>query len=316
MAELEEIVFAEIVEAQDSEETLTPDEAQILTGQIRQRLDEGFALAIVAYRRRAWVALGYPSWDAYCDTEFGALHIKLPREQRVTEVLQMREAGMSLRAISSVTGLGRGTVARDIEVGRGDGTSDDSTVPFGTVESPHQIQGLNGKSYAASAPPRRAADDDLPPEWIDNRPEKVTEPWVEDPILADLAQMSPADAGITEFKTFTNSTPRQAESLDDVFRRIARQDQRHSAVAETSRLAGLVIEQQNQSPGLIDLLVNEQGASMRADAVEELVTAAMVITRVLTFFDYSPVGSEQRFVWSQALQDAVNYLGGVLDDLN
>jgi hypothetical protein len=96
--------------------------------------------------------LGYSTWDEYCTKEFGAAHLRLPREERPEVVASMREVGLSVRAISAATGLGIGTVAREL--------ADAPPVPNGTPEP--EITGLDGKVYAPSrptpAPPKPRTD--------------------------------------------------------------------------------------------------------------------------------------------------------------
>ena len=108
VATREEVVDAEIVE-----DELTASQARELTDRIRITLDGLWDLVIEAFNGRAHAALGYSSWDAYCNAEFGSNRIKIPREERQETVRSLREAGLSNRAIASATGLGYGTVHRE-----------------------------------------------------------------------------------------------------------------------------------------------------------------------------------------------------------
>ncbi|KAA9394153.1 hypothetical protein FCK90_08530 [Kocuria coralli] len=107
-------------------------------------------LIVRAWEGRAWQALGFSSWDAWIDANFRGLQLRPPREQREEVVRSMREAGMSVRAISQATDLGYGTVQR--AAGPGD--------PNGSpVEDGSNVYGLDGKQY--TQPKRGApADDD------------------------------------------------------------------------------------------------------------------------------------------------------------
>ena len=127
----EEVVDAEIVE-----DDLTSSQARELTDRIRVTLDGLWDLVIEAFHGRAHAALGYPSWDAYCNAEFGSNRIKLPREERQETVRSLREAGLSLRAIQSATRADVKTIRRDLE---GVGISHTSSV------------GTDGKTYPAPA---------------------------------------------------------------------------------------------------------------------------------------------------------------------
>lgn len=124
----------------------TPDAARRLTERIKESVASTWELIEEAYLTRAWAALGYESWDAYCAAEFGTSRIPLPREERREVVGSLREAGLSVRAIAAVTGRSVGQTHRDL-----------STVPSpqenGTVEA-RPVTGVNGKVYAPSPRPR------------------------------------------------------------------------------------------------------------------------------------------------------------------
>jgi hypothetical protein len=93
---------------------LTINDARALTDQIKTNVEETWQLVKKAYERRAWTALGYTSWDAYCDQEFGTTRLRLPREERAQVVGSLREAGLSIRAIASATGADKNTVQSDL----------------------------------------------------------------------------------------------------------------------------------------------------------------------------------------------------------
>lgn len=125
------------MDAEIVEDELTSSQARELTDRIRITLDGLWDLVIEAFNGRAHAALGYSSWDAYCNAEFGSNRIKLPREERQETVRSLREAGLSLRAISSATGAAYNTVMRDAKVTQN--------------ESPSPSVGTDGKTYPAPA---------------------------------------------------------------------------------------------------------------------------------------------------------------------
>jgi hypothetical protein len=103
---------------------LTKAQARKLTETIKGAVSIVWDLIAKAYTERAWSALGYSSWDAYCDAEFGTSRLRLPREERAEVVASLRESGLSIRAIASATGHGVATIKREL----------DSRVPNGTPE--------------------------------------------------------------------------------------------------------------------------------------------------------------------------------------
>ena len=93
---------------------LTKVRARRVTEMIKLQVIGLWQLIRDAYVGRAWVALGYESWDAYCAAEFPTSRLRLPREERSEVVNSLREAGLSIRAIEAATGVSRKTVIKDI----------------------------------------------------------------------------------------------------------------------------------------------------------------------------------------------------------
>lgn len=132
-----ELEFAELAE------DMTEAEAKEFVAYIHDVQDEGPRRVIDAYRRRAWLALGYGSWAAMCDGE----DLRLPREMTP----ELRAGGLSIRAIAAVTGVVPDTARRDAGPTVRSG-GQDRTVP-------DRITGLDGKERPAQRDP-----DPLPPE--------------------------------------------------------------------------------------------------------------------------------------------------------
>lgn len=116
----------------------TQEQARALTDRIKIAVEGTWQLIREAYTSRTWAVLGYDTWDAYCTAEFGETRLRLPREERQEVVASLRESGLSTRAIASATGLNQSTISRDLN--RGDANA-----------SP-EIQGTDGKTYAATRP--------------------------------------------------------------------------------------------------------------------------------------------------------------------
>lgn len=143
----------------------TEQEARALTDRIRVAVEGTWLLIQEAYTSRAWAALGYDTWDAYCTAEFGQTRLALPREERPEVVASLRDSGLSVRAIASATGINRETIRQEVAAG-------DKKL------SPHEITGTDGKKYASTRPMssavrqvaalllHRAGYDD---EWITDR---------------------------------------------------------------------------------------------------------------------------------------------------
>lgn len=109
------VVNVETGEIVEVEPDLTATQARELTDRIRQTLTVAHDLIATAYKGRAWVALGYASWDAYCSGEFAeARMVRLDREQRREIVADLRREGMSTPAIGAALGVSDETARRDL----------------------------------------------------------------------------------------------------------------------------------------------------------------------------------------------------------
>jgi hypothetical protein len=136
----------------------TKAQARRVTNQIKLDLLGLWFLIVDAYKGRAWAALGYSSWDEYCNTEFGTTRLRLPREERAEVVASLRESGLSIRAIASATGVSYGTI--QAEVIKSDHVDQHALAEEGLIATAAPpIIGIDGKTYPAQPPtpktPRR-----------------------------------------------------------------------------------------------------------------------------------------------------------------
>lgn len=204
----------------------TAEQARALTDRIKVAVEGTWQLIREAYTTRTWAVLGYESWDAYCAEEFPTTHLKLPREERPEAVASLREAGLSIPAIASATGLGVGTVHRALG----------SAFPNGKVGQPETITGTNGKTYAATrpAPEPNTWVEPQADDYEDDEPEPVIAELVDEPTAPEPAKAKrrPLPEAFTEA---SRDLTRAAERLhrlteDDRFTR--NRDQTHHQMPE------------------------------------------------------------------------------------
>lgn len=120
-------------------QALTPEEVDAGLDEIRGWLGEyPEATVIRLYEGRAWLAKGYPDWDALMAAEIPS-RVQLPRPERREVVGRLRAEGLSTRAIASAVGVDHSTVVRDI-------TATGADAP---VERPDTVTGLDGKTRKA-----------------------------------------------------------------------------------------------------------------------------------------------------------------------
>lgn len=116
---------------------LTTDEAEAVTGRIRQWVND-FPIAdvVLAFRGRVWIALAYDSWAEWCECELGGL--KLPAPKRREVVAELASSGMSNPAIADAIGVDQSTVYRD-------------KLATGFADA-KPVVGQDGKTYTAPRP--------------------------------------------------------------------------------------------------------------------------------------------------------------------
>lgn len=91
--------------------------ARARAGQIRfgmQNYIETLGVIAIARAEEDHLALGYESWAAYVDGEFGDARIQLPPEMRRKAVEELRLAGASQREIGHTLGVSHTQVRRDL----------------------------------------------------------------------------------------------------------------------------------------------------------------------------------------------------------
>lgn len=122
-----------------AERDLTADEARSITQEIRQNVAELELKLVRAYQGRAWLALGYDTWDDYIAGEFRSAPLALPREERRAAVQSLRGWGLSTRAIASATGTPQRTIADDVRL------SGNRSVIANANDGAAPVTGLDGR---------------------------------------------------------------------------------------------------------------------------------------------------------------------------
>lgn len=123
-------------------ESMDADEAREILARVKAAVVDTLDDLTRLWRQRAWLALGYASWDALCDAEFG-VRMALPRDERREAVAELRAEGMSTRAIGSALGVADQTVRADLGRVREVTQSD---------PSPDRVTSLDGRERPATRP--------------------------------------------------------------------------------------------------------------------------------------------------------------------
>jgi hypothetical protein len=160
--------------------------------------------------------LGFPSWTAYlADALDGQWRIE--RDKRGEVVRFLADQGMSSRAIAKITGIGKGTVYREL-----------AGAPLGQV-----ITGLDGKTYPR--PQLKPSDE----EWLADQ-------------LAELE----ANGRTFTIPATPEAADEQLEQLDADMRRLERIRLTLAEPMDTDEIAAKLAELEAMSPGMAAVVVN------------------------------------------------------------
>lgn len=156
-----------LVDAETGElvELLNESSARRLIARINGTAAELIDLTLELWSGRAWLALGYGTWDELCDAEITLPRLEPPQQAELRGAL--RSAGMSTRAIASVTGASQSTVSRSLRGESNDSPARDVEQRFKTKHAPAKVTGTDGKKYTTRKPTPTRADAIARYPWLD-----------------------------------------------------------------------------------------------------------------------------------------------------
>jgi hypothetical protein len=125
------------------------DDARLLTDRIRAKLEtiivnRDAVVPLIHQARESGVheVLGYKSWTAYVESEFGGVLPQLTRAERQPLVEELASIGMSTRAIAPIVGASQSTAARDL-----------STESSDSVDRSRVVHGRDGRTRTVPRKP-------------------------------------------------------------------------------------------------------------------------------------------------------------------
>lgn len=274
-----------------SPQPLTAADARELTDQIAEGLADVHSLIVQAWEGRVWEPLGYETWDAWIDANFRGLHLRPPREQRNEVVQSMREAGMSMRAISQATDLSYSTVQRVAQAGD----------PNGSPEESSNVVGLDGKSY--KKPKKSAPTAEHAVEFADVSLGGLGIPMVDPANLpgADADQVLSGDVLDPEPALGQESTPTESAWWEEP---------RQALLEAESRCAAL-LKQRKAEPRLTED-PQDPGPSQLTMAAARTVLAA---GGVIVDLGVEDLDGESQEALRKVLSTVMTSLDGVIGDL-
>lgn len=93
---------------------ITPELVRASIKRARKSLEDAAKEIIWQIEREAWVTLGYSSWGAMREHEYGGAAFMVPSKSRPEIVARIRAAGLTQKEIADTAGVNQATIARDL----------------------------------------------------------------------------------------------------------------------------------------------------------------------------------------------------------
>ncbi|MGE9806930.1 hypothetical protein [Janibacter sp. G1551] len=94
-------------------QTITPDDVRASVERAKGGLSIAAEEIVWQIEREAWVTLGYKSWDAMREAEYGGAAFMVPPKNRPELVARMRAAGLTQREVADTAGVTAQTIYND-----------------------------------------------------------------------------------------------------------------------------------------------------------------------------------------------------------
>lgn len=148
---------------------ITPADVRASISRARRSLERAAEEIVWQIEMEAWRTLGYPSWSAMREAEYGGAAFMVPAKNRPELVARIHEAGLSKREAARTAGVDEGTVRNDLRglAGAENSAPDDDVIDAEIVDDE---PALTDEECRALADPADLADGDA------DAPQKATDP--------------------------------------------------------------------------------------------------------------------------------------------
>ncbi|OCH81770.1 winged helix-turn-helix domain-containing protein [Gordonia sp. UCD-TK1] len=166
-------------------QVITPADVRASIGRARRSLEKAAEEIVWQIEMEAWRTLGYSSWTAMREAEYGGAAFMVPSKSRPEIVARIRAAGLTQKEIAETAGVSRPTVASDL-----------ASMPNPDIEAAGVITNSRGQSrpatYTRSEPesePDTSDDEVIDAEIVDNpqdiqdATDTTTDPATAEPVI-------------------------------------------------------------------------------------------------------------------------------------
>ena len=95
---------------------ITPGDARASIKRAKRSLEKAAEEIVWQIEMEAWRTLGYRSWSAMREAEYGGAAFMVPARQRPELVARMRATGLTQQEVADTAGVDRRSVIRDLNV--------------------------------------------------------------------------------------------------------------------------------------------------------------------------------------------------------
>lgn len=115
---------------------ITPDVVRASISRARRSLEKAAEEIVWQIEMEAWRTLGYSSWGAMREAEYGGAAFMVPSKSRPEIVARIHEAGLSKRETARTAGVDEGTVRNDLRslAGAENSAPDDDVIDAQVIE--------------------------------------------------------------------------------------------------------------------------------------------------------------------------------------
>lgn len=128
-------------------QVITPADVRASIARARRSLERAAEEIVWQIEMEAWRTLGYSSWGAMREAEYGGAAFMVPSKNRPELVSRMRAKGLTHKEIGDTAGVSDETVRRDLQTTN--------------VGSPATVTNANGVERPATYTARAAREDDV-----------------------------------------------------------------------------------------------------------------------------------------------------------
>jgi transcriptional regulator with XRE-family HTH domain len=97
-------------------QVITPELVRASISRARRSLEKAAEEIIWQIEREAWRTLGYSSWTAMREAEYGGAAFMVPSKNRPELIARIRAAGLTQREIAATAGVSQQQVSNDLRV--------------------------------------------------------------------------------------------------------------------------------------------------------------------------------------------------------